>query len=256
MLALKDRQSQIPNGLTFYEASTKWQPPKFASFETIVQSLIAQRKANPYNTAKNKLATDYQAVCREVDTFNARLCTANGWTKFVLDQGAAPPPPKSLSPQHQSNVAAAAGTARRIWAGVRTLNDWIDSGEPAVEQGEADPRAAICVVCPLNGQGGLEKWFSIPASEAIKRQFQKLESRKLATPHDAKLGICMACTCPMKSESLDADEVHQGAPFSRRDGGASQREELLDCRGAMNPSIVTWDQWSKASARSAREQAA
>ena len=197
---LRNRQMQIPNGLTFFEPCTGWTPRQYSSFSTIVARLIASRNANPALTRQHHLATDQQAVEAEVDLFNAKICLAQGWMDYILtEERNAPSIPKAMTPAlHPSALSAAAGKAKRIWAGVKTLNDWIDSGEPAVEQEEADHRAGICVACPLNGQGGLEVWFTAPASEAIKRQFQKLEARKLATPHDATLGICSACSCPMR----------------------------------------------------------
>jgi len=140
-------------------------------------------------------------VANEVEAFNVRMCEQMGWSQYLTGEGGGDyPPPKTiaLSQQSQKSVAAVAGAAKKIWSGIRTLNDWIDSGEPAVPKEEAERRAAICVACPLNGEGGLEKIFTAPASEAIRRQFEKLESRKLSTSHDAKLNICMACHCPMR----------------------------------------------------------
>jgi hypothetical protein len=201
MLKLASREKSIPNGLQFHIPTLpNFKLPPQCSFSVAVQSIIAVRKANPYLTHKLGWKTDEHSVENELDFFNASVCAAQGWTQYIAtDQPGAPSLPKALPSQHQSGaIAAAANTAKRIWSGVKTLNSWIDSGEPAVPAPESERRAGICVTCPLNGQGGLEAFFSVPASEAIKRQFTKLESRKLATPHDAKLGVCSACSCPLK----------------------------------------------------------
>jgi hypothetical protein len=36
------------------------------------------------------------------------------------------------------------------------------------------------------------------ASEAIRKQLEKVQDRKLSTPYDDKLNVCMVCFCPMK----------------------------------------------------------
>jgi hypothetical protein len=200
MTRLKDRNHQIPGSLTFYEPSTKWKSTPWASFESIVQSLIAHRKGNAYNTAKLKLATDYQKVCDEVDNFNARICAANNWMGYIVtDTQGAPSLPKAQAAQHQSGaIAAAAGKAKRLWAGIRTLTDWYDSQEPAVPSEQSAARAKACSECPKNKPGSLETWFAAPAVEAIKRQVQKFADRKLTTPYDDKLHTCDACLCVNK----------------------------------------------------------
>ena len=189
----------MPGGYGFYiPALPKWRPSSQPSFNSLCQQILSVRRANPYLAAKHKWALDLPSIEQEVDTFNARICLANGWTQYVLTEGAAPPPPKALSPQRQSEVSAAAGRAAKIWAGVKTTNDWIDSGAPAVAAELAEKRAAVCAACQQNGQGDFTRWFTVPASEAIKRQIQKVSERKLVTSQDAKLNICEVCLCPLR----------------------------------------------------------
>jgi hypothetical protein len=175
--------------------------PLGSSFTTIVSAVVKARKANPFHAEKHKWALDFDSVANEVDAFIAAgAASMPGNSRFVADPGGSAPIPfhQPLSQQRQSELAAAGAKAKKLWAGIKTINDWVDSGEPAVAQEEAERRAAICVACPLNGQGGLEKFFTVPAAEAIRRQFSKMEGRKLATSQDDKLGICEACFCPMK----------------------------------------------------------
>lgn len=194
----------MPNGLSFNIPELKWTVPgslpAYSSFNTIVTGVIAVRKANPFVTEKNGWSTDQVEVADEVDAYNAKICEHMGWTKFIITASNAPPPPKfkALTHQDQKQLGVVAGHARKIWAGVKTLNDWIDSGEPAVSKELSESRAKICVACPLNGEGGLEVWFTKPAADAIRRQFEKLESRKLTTTQDAKLNVCTACSCPLR----------------------------------------------------------
>lgn len=108
------------------------------------------------------------------------------------------PKPKAPSPSEVEQLNAAAGRARKIWSGVRTISDWIDSGAAPVAQEVADARAAICAKCPKNGQGDFTSWFTAPAAGAIKKQVEKLGDRKLTTPDSDKLNICEVCLCPLK----------------------------------------------------------
>jgi hypothetical protein len=199
MLKLQSREKSIPNGLQFHIPTLpNFKLPPQCSFAVAVQSIIAVRKANPYLAHKLGWKTDEHSVENELDFYNAQVCAAMNWTNFIVtDVQGAPSLPKQL-PSHQSGaIAAAANTAKKLWAGLRSTNDWIDSGVPAVPQAQSEARAVVCVACPLNGKGGLESFFTVPASEAVKRQIQKLETRKLATSLDAKLGVCTACLCPL-----------------------------------------------------------
>jgi hypothetical protein len=200
MSRLKNRQRQIPGGFKFYQPETNFKAPAFASFEVIVNSVIANRLANPFITQKNGWATDREAVLNEVDAFNAAICERMGWTDYISQPSTGAPSPKfkALSPLDQKHLSAVAGKVKKVWQGVKSLNDWIDSGEPAVDRGLAECRAVICVQCPNNGKGGLEEWFTKPASEAIKRQFGKLAERNLVTSVDEQLNVCAACLCPLK----------------------------------------------------------
>lgn len=78
------------------------------------------------------------------------------------------------------------------------MNDWLDSGTEAVTPIRSESRAAVCAACPVNGKGDFTQWFTQPAADAIKRQLEKVQSRKLSTSQDEKLNICTICLCPLK----------------------------------------------------------
>jgi hypothetical protein len=200
MARLKNRQLQIPGGLKFFQPETRWQPPAFASFNVIVQNLITHRNANPGLRDSKGWATDQTAVENEVDEFNARICEQMGWTEFIQAQVGGAPAPFIPAPSliDQSKLNAAAGAVKKIWAGVRTLNDWLESEEPAVSDVQSAARAAVCAVCPKNVPGDFSTWFTKPASEAIRLQLEKVKNRKLSTPSDELLNVCDVCLCPMK----------------------------------------------------------
>lgn len=197
---LKDRNRQIPHGLRFLQPETNWRPPRFASFMVIVGGLISHRRKHPDLASKHKWNLDPTAVANEVDEHNATYCAKMGWLDYVqTDEGAAPTPkPQALLAEEKNALSVAASRAKKIWTGVKTLNEWIDSGTPPVETQKAEARAAICAACPKNGQGDFTSWFTKPAADMIAKQLQRLQGMKLSTPHDAKLNICEVCLCPLK----------------------------------------------------------
>jgi hypothetical protein len=198
MSRLKSRELFIPGGFRFLQPETNFQPRPFQSFASVVGVVVAHRRGNA--TLAAKYSTDPDAVAEEVDRFNTRLCQSQGWSNYITGDEGGAYVPKSQTPSQssQNELAVAANKIRNIWSGVKALNSWIDSGEPSVAIEIAEKRAARCAACPLNGQGDFTRWFTRPAAAAIAKQIEKLQSRKLSTTLDDKLGICEACSCPMR----------------------------------------------------------
>ncbi len=206
MPRLKNRQSQIPNGLQFYIPHLKWSPPPYMSIDQIARNAISVLQANPNVAAKIGWDLSIPAMSDRVDEFNAARCLQLGYTQFVLAEGGQPDIPPFLghpsqNPNSPSNLAAAADSVKKIWAGIRTLNEWIDAGAPHVEAEKAASRAAICVACPKHGEGDFSSWFSRPAAEGIKRLVERAKGLNLSTPEDSKLKVCTVCLCPMALKS-------------------------------------------------------
>ena len=197
---LKNRNGQIPNGMTFLVPETNWRPPRYASFTTIVNGLIAHRRGRPDLVRAKGWSLDYDTVANEVDAFNALICVRHGWNDYVMgDEGVAPPPKsQALLQQEKSLIAAAAGKARKIWAGVKTSNEWIDSGAPPAPRETSEFRALTCSQCPKNGKGDFTSWFTRPASEVIGKQIERINGMKLTTSFDTVLNVCEVCLCPLK----------------------------------------------------------
>lgn len=211
MVRLKNRNAGIPNGLRFLQPETNWKPRPHSSFTGIVQALIQHRKGNP--ALKNKYPTDLRAVEDEVDAFNAKLAQKMGWTDYITESAGGaprtffhpspglprPPIQRTLAPAKDPNVLSAVGEKiKKIWSGVKTIDQWLDSGISGVESSLSESRAAVCAACPKNTKGDFTSWFTAPAAAAIKRQIEKAQSKKFTTPHDEKLNVCDICLCPMK----------------------------------------------------------
>lgn len=197
---LKSRQHQIPNGFKWLQPQTNWRPRPFESFDSIVRSLIRHRQGRPDLIAKHGWATDYDTVANEVEQFNVNLCLKHGWMNYVDggEVGGGVPKTRPPSPANVENVAVAAGASVKIWSGIKTLNEWIQSDEPPVAQELAESRAATCASCEHNAPGGFEDWFTRPAAGAIKKQIELLAHRKLKTSQDEKLHTCRLCLCPLR----------------------------------------------------------
>lgn len=197
MHRLKSRQKQIPNGFTFRIPQLNWDSRKtlglHPSFDTLVRAVIAARRGNPHQTQKHGWSLDPATVAEEVEQFQVKVCLANGWMTYLTESGGGAPAPFSQppSPQEQKRLGAAAAKARKLWAGLKTLNDWHESEEPAVPQAQSEQRASVCVKCPYNNTNGdLFSFFTTTAAAGIKRQIEKFADRKLATTLDDKLGVC------------------------------------------------------------------
>lgn len=204
MSRLLSRQTQIPGGFRFYQPETKWDSSKavgaFPSFQRLVDAIIQHRNGNPGLCQQKGWRTDQDGVSAEVDHYNASLCQHMGWMKYIAQGGGPEVVPKSLPlpPIDPKQISAVAERVKKIWAGVKTLNDWIDSGEPPVAQEQANKRAEICSTCVNNGAGDFTKWFTAPAAESIRRQMERVADRQLSTPFDDKINVCEACLCPLK----------------------------------------------------------
>jgi hypothetical protein len=222
MARLNNRMRQIPFGLKYYEPAARFSTTQ-GSFNNIVDQVVAMRKANPALCAKHGWSTDWNSTAEDVDAFNAAICERMGWLEFISQPAAGPPPApklKALSPLAEKQLSAAASKVKKVWQGVKTLNDWIESKTPAVPAELSQKRAETCVACPLNGKGGLEEWFTKPAAAAIKVQLGKVADRKLSTTLDEQLNVCTACSCPLRLK------VHTPLEFITSNMGDDTRRSL------------------------------
>jgi hypothetical protein len=197
MYRLVSRQKQIPNGFLFYQPQTGWKAPRFASFDTIVTSLVSHRRANPFITKKFNLSTDPRVVAEEVDEFNAKVCVRMGWNDYVANMVAAGGQPGVPFPQLPPPKTSLLEGLGRVAAGGKVILEWLTSGEEAVPQDVADGRAAVCITCPLNTKGDWTTFFTTPLANKIREAIEQRKAWNLKTPYDEALAVCSACSCPL-----------------------------------------------------------
>jgi len=200
---LKNRQSQVPNGMAFFIPHIKWSPPPYMSIDQIARNAISVLQANPSVAAKLGWDLSIPAMSDRVDEYNAARCLQLGYAQFVLAEGGQPDIPPFLghpsqNPNNPSNLQAAAAGVKKIWQGIRTMNEWADAGFPHVEPDKSTARAAVCITCPKNTAGDFSSWFTKPAAEGIRRLTERAKGINLTTPHDEQLNVCDVCLCPMK----------------------------------------------------------
>lgn len=188
MPRLKSRQSQIPNGFKFALPEANWKSPPFASFDSIVHTVTAIVAANPALAQQKGWPQTREGIADWVDQFNAQMCAMNGWTNYYNEGGGPADIPKPVPLSVAKNVAA----------GAKTLADWIGSGARPVPAGLAEARAKVCSKCPVMQQGDLSNFFTRAASELVRMQVQTAQELDMVTPYDKELGVCGACSCPMR----------------------------------------------------------
>ena len=176
---------------------------------------MAHRQANPYLVQKFGWAIDRATVEYEVEQYNAQICRAMGWKNFIVtDENIAAPPPKSFplprravagdeqqgpSPSLLKRVSHAGEKVRGLIEGYNAIQAWRDSGKSPVGFPLAEKRASTCAACPLNEPGDWTRWFTIPYSEKLRKEFQKSFWVELKTDQDDKLKVCSGCLCPLRA---------------------------------------------------------
>lgn len=193
MARLISRDKFIPGGFTYYQPETGFKSQRMASFESITQSIIAHRKANPWLIEKHGWSVDPESVRNELDAYNAKICEQMGWHSYITGVGG-PSTPNPQMPRAQQLLRKVGNAA----VGAETLVDWIKSGAEAVPLEQSANRASVCVSCAHNNPGDLLSFFTRPAAEAIRRTIQIKNQMNLSTPHDEKIGVCDVCDCPLR----------------------------------------------------------
>lgn len=200
MTASFDRHTFPNGGWEFYQPQTNWWAPypKSNTFDQQVVNIIKHRQANPAVTINHRLATDFASVGNELEAY----------TRARLNIPAiAPQPPNPPPPQQPSAVAVAAGSTGiiRVAQGSGPILEWFGSGRPAVDRPISEKRASTCSSCPQNtannpaDQTALQ-WFVEQAGKVIAKGLEARQDLKLETSLDARLGVCKACLCPMKTK--------------------------------------------------------
>ena len=167
----------------------------FWSFVEAANWFAGIARANPFL----KLPATPDAIASYIDQQNAIRCLGiPGADIYVIQKGG---PAQNLETKKATllkPLVAVGEKIKQLAAGAVLLEDWQGDDCPTVPPAESARRAAVCVTCPQNGQGDLTRWFASFASEAIRHRIEAAQKLALKTPSDARLGVCEACTCPLR----------------------------------------------------------
>lgn len=185
-----------PGGYTFFDPRTAWYSSPGLTFWQTVDEIITMRKKNP--RFADQWSTDRDKVADELDYFT---CIRIGWNpRYCISEKKNPrgrPPSPWSQPSSGGAGGAAVARVRNLSAGVGVVIDWLgDSLEP-VPSSLAEKRAAVCAVCPMNGQPDwLQKLVGF-AADSVKQLISLKNDLDLKTSLDHKLHFCRACDCSL-----------------------------------------------------------
>lgn len=196
MLRIKNKRANVPNGYLYVQRETGWDASKvipytISDFYAVCQAIQQHRQANP----QKRLNTSMPAIEAELEAVTvARLVAMPGAAaEYLMDVGGAAP--SFQVPPQQTIVAKLVHVAEALKVGKDVLFDWEESGQPPVAPELSAKRAEVCVACPKNEMGALDRFFTFAAETLIKSRLEKLTQSKMATPSDNQLGVCSACLC-------------------------------------------------------------
>lgn len=193
---LADRNKLPPNGIWVTIPQIGYNK-QFWSFTDACDAFAALANANP----TKRIPTDRATIENIVDEQNAQRCLGiNGAENYITVEGGVAVSGTKKALSFPSQVLAVVESLKRIAKGSGGLFEWLGDGGVPVEKELAENRAKICSDCPKNGSEDLTQWFTVPASELIRKQLEKRKDLNLSTTYDDKLGVCSACLCPLKTK--------------------------------------------------------
>jgi hypothetical protein len=191
---LKSRRECPPGGFQVTIAKINQTKP-FWSFAEAVTWFHGIATSNP----NLGLPTDPVTIENFIDQQNAlRMMGIPGADAYIIGKGGPVQIQETKKATLLKPLIAVGDKIRQLTAGAVLLDEWQDEGCPTVLAAEANRRAIICAACPQNGLGDLTRWFTVFASETIRKRIESAQKSELKTPSDDKLGICEACLCPLK----------------------------------------------------------
>lgn len=182
------------------------------TFDQQVKNIVAMRKKNP----QFKLPTDYMAAASDLERFTEKRLRSH--PKFCIGEQAVAAQKKTPSPSLRSQFILAAA---RVVSGnenidPRALEEWLGSGKAPVPADVSERRSAICSVCPANSESeacpvdiksSWREWVTKPVADVIRKYMGWRHKMNLSTPHDHRLGKCLACHCELQLK-VHADIGH------------------------------------------------
>ncbi len=190
MATLKSHTKWIPGAFQVLHAEAGMVKPFAGSFTEAVNFETSFRKKNPALVAKNNWSLDPDDIANDVDAYNAQRMVAGGWLNFVDMEGQSPPAGGAA----RSSLGAVAAEV----SGLAVYRELFQGKSVPVAHEEAERRAAICVVCPVNNTKlTFKQRFVAHVAKGLMELVGIMHDLDLKTSRDKELGTCDACECPM-----------------------------------------------------------
>lgn len=191
------------------------QKPFSGSFSEAVAWELNFRKKNKALTEKHGWSLDPDAVANDVDTYNAQRMIAGGWLNFVELEGS---PPAYTGGAGRSAFAGGVAVGESALTGLAVYRELFTGKAKPVAKEEAERRAAICVECPQNNtKRSFKDRFVAYVAKGLTELVGIMRDMEFTTSHDAKLGTCDACECPLFAKCfVDMPTIERNMKTSQR----------------------------------------
>lgn len=197
MPKLVSRTKWPPGGFVVLHPEAGMKKPFSGSFIAAVDFELQFRRKNTVLAQRLGLPPNRGSCEDWVDEYNARRCLSAGFPHFVMDSAKAQAEKKTL---HQRLGGAVVGVLSKTRAAISAYSAMFGSVGPVAKE-KATTRAGVCVTCPNNNtQGGLAAFFTESAASEIMGVLGVLKDLDLHVPQAANLGVCSACSCPLKAK--------------------------------------------------------
>lgn len=171
------------------------------SFREVVNYYLSLAAKNKPQFQKLGWPMDQIGAENFVEQRECRRLISQGWTSFV-DMSTPPTGGGPMPVPLKKNILGRVVEAGR--ASKSGIKYWVEQfgpdGKPVGKE-LSERRAAVCATCPQNDlERRLEDYFIGPVANGFKFVYEMMRDIKLETSVDAKLGVCRACSCPLKSK--------------------------------------------------------
>lgn len=151
------------------------------------------------------LSVDPDVVANELDSYNAAIAKANGWTEFYAEDDA----PVPFPPQRYQPAGAVAAHVRNTAVGIGAFSEWLGKGLIPTDKIRAEARAAVCTNCSQNVDPDFAQKLNDAAAKLFKGLIETKHEMKLYTDYDDKLNECAACACWLRLKVWVPPEIVQ-----------------------------------------------
>ena len=171
-------------------------------FREVVFAFAEIVRKNPAHAQRYNWPTDLRGQENFIDERECRRLVAQGWTTFVDMSNPNPPWVGVPAPEVKKNwrgvAAAVVGGGKAAYNAYSSLCG--TGGKPASRE-LAETRAKVCLACPQNDvHGGLTAYFLEASASGIMALLGALKDLDVSTSVDDQLGVCKACSCPLRAK--------------------------------------------------------